>query len=149
MQRALWAGYHLAAQSSWRIRQVDGDNIFLVSFFSLQTVSKEKHTVGEDATKLLCQDSCQTLLHTQSSGRGVNLPQTHDFVTGVVFCSTSAVGRGKLIGESAWSSKQKSTLLIYYRRVPFFWQKMRELELMPAMPASLNEDEDLPRKVAS
>ena len=67
------------------------------------------HTVDEDATKLSCQDSCPTLLHTRSSGRGVNLPQTHDFVTEVVFCSTSAVGRGKSIRERASAAKQKST----------------------------------------
>ena len=111
MLHALWAGCHLAAQSWRRIRQVDGDSIFLFRcVFSLQTVSKEKHTVRKDATKLLCQDSCPTLLHTQSSRRGVNLPQTHDFVTEVVFCSTSAVGRGKLIRESASRLLNKKAL---------------------------------------
>ena len=87
------------------------------------------HTVDEDATKLSCQDSCPTLLHTRSSGRGVNLPQTHDFVTEVVFCSTSAVGRGKLIRESASRLLNKKALSSSSRQQRYLAKKHSLLEI--------------------
>ena len=37
------------------------------------------------------------LLKLKVKVKGVNLPQSHVFATELVFCSTSAVGRGKLI----------------------------------------------------
>ena len=137
MQRILWTRIHLAAQSSKRIRQVELDDFFLLfCSFSLQTISQDKYTVGEDATKLFPKDSCPTLLYNQFSGGGVNLPQTHVFATELAFCATSAamhVGRGKLIrGERlVWSSKQKTHHLLSAQRHLGTWSIIHLVRWVP------------------